>query len=450
MSLPDDFPELHQFGTSPKVSDGFEEFLKQTQKLAPTTTESFALEVIRPGRPGDELEDEADGERNHSFMTDDDDDYIDNLKWPFKNIIKNDRFGQPIATSPGNKRLNMSTIFNDRLGEIGDDYSGYDPDWTESSTSDVFHHKRPGNYLDPILDQDGNKVSLGLDDLISNGRPPTILLGTSEDDDDEEDEAVDLDLENRHQHHDHDHHHHDHDHHHPGYGSENEGIENGRQAIDVEEEDQFDKVDLGEEVLDDHKENKTKNDKDKNKDRPKLPSYYPQLTSFYDSEQDSDLPNLRPNFTQTIQSVLASHYPDNGHSHQAHTTKRPITRRTTTTKSTKPTSRPEADIPDEDQEKIQAWNRTEAVDRFSADILDPNPNKSKLTDKNGNKPPSAEKGSNAGQNNAGKVVSLDQWKAILVEKLTSAISKVAASQGLQVHPEVTSQKWMPGNGNLSS
>ena len=63
MSLPDDFPELHQFGTSPKVSDGFEEFLKQTQMLAPTTTESFALEVIRPGRPGDELDDEADGER---------------------------------------------------------------------------------------------------------------------------------------------------------------------------------------------------------------------------------------------------------------------------------------------------------------------------------------------------------------------------------------------------
>ena len=42
-----------------------------------------------------------------------------------------------------------------------------------------------------------------------------------------------------------------------------------------------------------------------------------------------------------------------------------------------------------------------------------------------------------------KVVSIDEWKSILIEKLTTAISKVAASQGLQTHPE--SQKLLPGD-----
>ena len=435
--------------------------MKHNQKLAATTTESFLLEVIRPGRPGDEVDNEASGDRNHSFLTDDDDndgsdDDYDDFKWPFKHIIKNDRFGQPIATNSGNKRLNMSTIFNDRLGEIGDDLAGFDPDWTETSTSDVFLPGRPGNFLDPILDQDGNKVSLGLDDLISNGRPPTILLGTSEDDEDEEDnDSADLDLDNRHHHHDHDHHHHDD--HHLGYGSQNEdGIENGRPQ--PHEDDELDRVDSGQDLPDEPKDNKMKNDK--GKDRPKLPSYYPQLASFDDEEPDSEVSNLRPNFTQTLQSVLASHYPHYGHSHNPQTTGVPTP--TTPTKATRPskttmkprptptrpTSRPEAAIPDEDEEKKPGWNRTESLDRFSADILDPNPSKNKLTDKNGNKSPATEKGPNKGQSNAGKVVSIDQWKAILVEKLTSAISKVAASQGLEVHPEVTSKNWVPGNYKL--
>jgi hypothetical protein len=61
------------------------------------------------------------------------------------------------------------------------------------------------------------------------------------------------------------------------------------------------------------------------------------------------------------------------------------------------------------------------IDRFSADILDPRPNKNKLVDKKvdktSTKTPTGDKRPNVDIPNAGKVVSIDEWKAILVSTL---------------------------------
>jgi hypothetical protein len=43
------------------------------------------------------------------------------------------------------------------------------------------------------------------------------------------------------------------------------------------------------------------------------------------------------------------------------------------------------------------------------------------------------------------VVTVDEWKTILIEKLTGAISKVAASQGYQTNQDPPSDKVLPGS-----
>jgi ATP-dependent 26S proteasome regulatory subunit len=178
---------------------------------------------------------------------------------------------------------------------------------------------------------------------------------------------------------------------------------------------------------------------------PTLPSYYPQLASHYDDNEDSELSRLRPNFTQTLQSTIIAKYPHYGQHHNHHsTTKKTTTKKpsSTTTTAGNNKQRPQAQTPteklrkkhqqmvQESKSKVSGNNKPSMIDRFSADILDPNP---KLNNKvSTNK--TAFNNSNVklpNNFNQGSVVSIDEWKSILIEKLTNAISKVAASQELE-------------------
>ena len=551
------FEELDQVGSKDKVSDGFEDFVENKKKFS-TTTEGFDLEVIKPGRP--ELEvDQDDDLRNSSSIFDHQESKFKN-KWPLDQIIKNDRFNKWSMENEKDKRLNGSSIFNDRLGEVNDDESfenKFSPNFEDlfqnerpsifeqpykpfddviepgrpstfeqpyTPSDDVIEPGRPNHLHHQMTDHYGNKVTLGLGDLISNGRPPTILLGSSDDNDEEAEPELEPDHQgNKHhhdnnhhdQHHDHQHHHHDqhHDHHlenhhnkhhhHQGYGSENEQevpIENGRPDVEEdlhlsnEEEEGDDPHPEESDYDDDSSENQdfhsyhtlhllnnnqsdkpsknesdSKHEKTEGTKKPKLPSYYPQLASHFDDTEDSELSRLRPNFTQTLQSTIIAKYPHYGQHHQTSTknpplkptTKKPATTSTTSTttgNSKRPiqiTQTPAGMIRKKHQQMVQdsksKVKNPNPIDRFSADILDPKPNLSKLFS---NKTTSSNKTNSSNVklpvsfNQGGSVVSIDEWKSILIEKLTNAISKVAASQG--VDQTTSSQMKLPGKNNFKS
>jgi hypothetical protein len=203
-------------------------------------------------------------------------------------------------------RLNASLIFNDRLGEIGDEedwpLNGRPQTFADDDVirpgrppkphDDVIKPGRPGEHLahphQHLLSHYGNKFNLGLEDLISNGRPPTILLGGT--DEDEESEGLET-----------------------GDGPEEEEEEDeGHGDDDVDDEDG--KAGSGGYNHGFHSyhtlqllyKNKTAGSDDADRPppspRPMLPSYYPQLASQYDGEDDLELSSLKPNFTQV--SVL--------------------------------------------------------------------------------------------------------------------------------------------------
>jgi hypothetical protein len=68
---------------------------------------------------GEEEEEDEDSERTYSFFPG------SNVgKWPLETAIKNDRFGQPIVGPDSGPKIswNVSSIFNDRLGQIEEDY----------------------------------------------------------------------------------------------------------------------------------------------------------------------------------------------------------------------------------------------------------------------------------------------------------------------------------------
>ena len=420
------------------------------------------------GRPVAEDDEEPDSVKNVSSMHGD-----EYNNWPVEQIIQNDRFDAPIeAVEDDSRRFNVSTIFNDRLGEIDDEQdwlvntstddvikpgrtsiyeeevdeedlptngairpgrpsmydtgdtienvikpgrpSMYDHDdqhaddiikpgrpsmygEDDQSVDDLIKPGRPESYHHQMLDPDGNKVSLGLDDLISNGRPPTILLGTSDYEDD------DIGNSGGHDHFNH------HDHH--GYITHTDNVEPDLDQDDQDEPDPPEGYNHGfhtyhtinllyknktSTIHDSNDESK----KDQTTSKPKLPSYYPQLASHYDEAEDSELTKLRPNFTQTLQSFIASKYPHYGQHHHLQdnkrpsSTKRPMTnkRTTTTRKPTTGATRPTS---------MHTYKPTSEVDRFGADILDPKPGKNNLS---GKKPSASNDDKNVDISSANKVI----------------------------------------------
>ena len=177
---------------------------------------------------------------------------------------------------------------------------------------------------------------------------------------------------------------------------------------------------------------------------PKRPSYFPQLASHYsDHHEDSELYGLKPNFTQTLQGVYPHHNIVYSTRKPGTSSRSPSTRPTTSSQRPRPSqsstsSRPQPLTSAEQQialDSLPTLNMTKIIDRFSADILDPKPNVNKLSmNKNNtgigipnwNLNLSDQKLTNPKE--PGNVVSIDEWKAILIDRLTSAISKVAASQ----------------------
>ncbi len=179
---------------------------------------------------------------------------------------------------------------------------------------------------------------------------------------------------------------------------------------------------------------------------PKRPSYFPQLASHYsDQQEDSELYRLRPNFTQTLQGVYPHHNIVQSTRKPATSSRAPSTWPTTSWAISKRPSqsststRPLPLTSAEQQmvlDSLPTLNMSKIIDRFSADILDPKPNVNKLLMNknisgigipNWNLNPSGQKLTNTKEPE--NVVSIDEWKAILIDRLTSAISKVAASQG---------------------
>ena len=397
-----------------------------------------------------------------------------------------------------------TSVFNDRLGdiaEVDDEAADYYENKLSSGIEDLIKHRRPHPTYDDVIQpgrpekvpqghghvhthvhghkeenghgheyvndhkhgHNGNKFSL--EDLIANGRPPTILLGNEEDDNENAEPETTG----------------DHDHTHYGFHSyEHVPVENGRPPLYEDLEDSAEDSPVPEDhsydsdyldtllptkatSIDTHdfhsyhtlqllynknkkNESATMPDESSEKDKIKLPGYFPQLATSHLDNHDSELSALKPNFTQTLQSSLVTMYPHNVyHNYEENkyyktTTKRPpyFHKRLNRTSTPAPT-RPHSHIPTDSasiyhhkETELTESNLTDPIDRFSADILDPNPNFNKLLTKNNpmysSNHPKYEQPVKQ-ENKTDNVVSIDEWKAILIEKLTSAISKVAESQG---------------------
>ena len=98
------------------------------------------------GRPVAEDDEEPDSVKNVSSMHGD-----EYNKWPVEQIIQNDRFDAPIeAVEDDSRRFNVSTIFNDRLGEIDDEQ-----DWLVNTSADeVIKPGRPSIYEEEVDEED--------------------------------------------------------------------------------------------------------------------------------------------------------------------------------------------------------------------------------------------------------------------------------------------------------